>query len=326
MPRPNFEDFRYTGASDETVLNNVVATRKHIYASTNEFTDTVEQKLATFLATPSDILGDEILVRMTEFADENGRPSGALFDSLIAQSTGRRVISTNLPGIDFYGDSSTNEAQRLTPNQAKDLRAGSFNKVGSAIIQAVYNATLEFDLDPKFVILGNSMSAAITASALNAAREKAIKIKGASFAEPINATPSSLLKLGMQFVMSGRSAEGYIAMNPEIVREVSEPIMTIAKRAMSRNNYLYATALANGSMIDDLGLIDHLKDVPIFMSRGYGSNISPEDGFRLLESHLSQVADVDAVVFGDKNNPHDHPYVLTVQSFIDAANNILERQ
>lgn len=172
MTKPHFEDFQYTGANDSAVINELIASRKHLYAPTDEVTDTVEQKLATFLATPSHILGDEILVRMTEFADENGRPSGAVFDSLITQSTGRRVISTNLPGIDFYGDSFTDEAQNLTPNQAKDLHTGSFNKVGSAIMQATYNAALEFNLKPKFVILGTSMSTGIAAGALNAARKK----------------------------------------------------------------------------------------------------------------------------------------------------------
>ena len=129
----------------------------------------------------------------------------------------------------------------------------------------------------------------------------------------------------MQFIMSGRTAGGYVAMNPAIVREVSEPITTITKRATKPTNYLYATALAGSSLTRDLGSIDHLENVPIFISRGAGSSVSPEDGFRLLEGHLSQIADVESRVFGDKDNPHDHGYVLTVQSFIDAAKNILER-
>ena len=326
MPRPNFEDFRYTGADDPLAIQHVMASREDTYAFTGEGDDDTEQMLATFLATPMIMRGDEIIVRMTEFADENGRPSGAAIDSLLAESTGRRVISTNLPGIDFYGDGSNNAAQELTAEQADDLRKGSFGKVGGAIMQASYTGARELGIEsPEFIILGTSMSAAIAASGLRAARERGFIVKGVSFAEPTNTAVRSIPKLATQFIRAGLTANGYAAMNPSIVIDVSEPVATIIKRAAKPTNFLYATALASGSMLQDLGPVTDLEDIPVLITRGAGSSVSPRDGFEALANYLSVATDVQSHTFGNRYNPHDHGYTLTVQSFIDAAKNLIAR-
>lgn len=326
MLKPHFEDFSYQGADNQTAIDTVISNRRYIYAPTGESSEDGEQELATFLATPTHIDGQEVLVRMTEFADENGRPSGALFDSLIAESTGRRVISTNLPGIDFYGDSSHQQTQKLTSEQKTDLREGSFNKVGRAVMSAVHSATLAFDINPQYIILGTSMSSAIAASALSVIQEKELDIRGVTFNEPINILRRPILALGKQFIATNRTAAGYVAMNPDSVRNASEPVLTIAKRALRTTNFLYAMALANGTFSSDIQPLSQLTGIPVFMSRGANSTISPEYEFGLLHDFLKTTADVQTTTYGDhEQNPHDHAYVLTVQSFIDAAANILNR-
>jgi len=327
MSTPNFEEFKFTGTDDVSLLAQTIANRVSIVVPTGEMLGDTEQKLMTFITTPSNVAGDEVLVRLTEFADENGRPSGAIFDSLIAESTRRRVISTNLPGIDFYGDGSNKDGQKLTQEQAQDLRQGSFRMVGKSVMHATRNASTKLSIAPEFVILGTSMSAGIGAGVLNAANKSSIPIKGATFAEPTNVTPRSQLELGTHFLKAGLTAGGYVKMNPAILRDASEPIATIAKRALNPTNFLYARALASGSLIEDLGSIDHLQDVPIYLARGAASRVSPERGFDSLRKHLAQTADVEAYTFGDqRDNPHNHGYVLAVQPFIDAAQNVLDRQ
>jgi len=330
MPKPNYEDFRYTGVDDRTAITNVVKNRQHIYALSGSSDNTHEQRLATFLSTPSSIEGDEILVRMTEFSDDNWRESGAMFDAMIAESTGRHVISTNLPGIDFFGGKDTKDGQKLTAEQIEDLAKGSFRKIGSAIIHSVDAAATEFGLERQYILLGTSMSTALTAAALNAARLNNLVIKGATLAEPINLIDRSLTQLAAQFVYQPTAA-GYVAMNPKLIKEVSDPIMTIARRAFDlpsiKANKLYAQALSRGNLMSDLGEIDHLEGTPLYLTRGGASIVSPPEMFDPLAKHLAQTADVETKIFGDKHsNPHDHPYVLTVQSFIEASENILSKQ
>ncbi|MDB5160428.1 MAG: hypothetical protein JWO99_691 [Candidatus Saccharibacteria bacterium] len=330
MQRPIYRDFAYKGVEERSIIESVVKSRQHVYANSGSNDDHREQKLATFLSTPTHIDGDEVLVRMTEFSDDNWRESGAMFDAMIAETTGRHVMSTNLPGIDFFGKDETKSDQMLTTEQIEDLKNGSFRKIGGSIMHSVNSAAETFSVTPNYVLLGTSMSTALTAAALHAAYEASLTIKGATLAEPINLIDRSFTALASQFVYQP-TASGYVAVNPQLVREVSEPISTIVRRVFDvpslGANKLYAQALKQGNFIADLGDMDHLQNVPIYLTRGAASKVSPEEMFVPLAVHLSQVADVETEVFGDKaTNPHDHPYVLTVQSFIDAAENVLNRQ
>lgn len=327
MIRPQYEAFTYTGSTDKDALQQVASSRQNIYALTGEQLDSTAQKLATFITTPTHIDGDEVLIRMTEFADENARPSGVLFDSLLAESTGRRVISTNLPGIDFYGDASTLPAQEISDSQADDLRNGSFKKVGAAIMQAAHTAVVEKNIHPNYIVLGTSMSCATTAAAVGYSAENTIPIAGFTFAEPVNVLRRPTLQLATQFIGSGLHAGKYVAMNPESVRSVSEPVWTITKRAIKPTNFLYAGALAHDSLIRDLGPLDSFFNTPVYISRGAGSKVSPANGFEILKTHLQNSTKLESETFGNiTTNPHDHAYALTVQSFIDAAKNIINRR
>lgn len=327
MVKPNYEVFRYSGASDDEAIRHVAASRQQVYAKTGEQLDSTDQKLATFITTPTHIDGNEVLVRMTEFADENARPSGILFDSLLAESTGRRVISTNLPGIDFYGDKSTLLAQEISYKQIESLRHGSFQKIGAAVMQAVHTAAQQHEVESNYVVLGTSMSCATTAAAVGYAAAENISIAGFTFAEPVNVLRRPTFQLAVQFFRSGLNAGKYVAMNPENVRSVSEPVWTITKRAVKPINLLYAGALASDSLIQDLGPLEAFSNTPVYISRGAGSAVSPQEGFKVLTTHLQNATLLEAETFGDAStDPHDHAYALTVQSFIDAAQNILDRQ
>jgi hypothetical protein len=170
------------------------------------------------------------------------------------------------------------------------------------------------------------MSAAIAAGALRRIRERDLTVKAATFAEPVNIIRRPGPKLIGQFIMTNRTAAGYVEKNPPMLRDVSEPVTTIVKRVFNPTNFLYGGALAKDRLITDLGPIDFLEGIPIFMSRGGASKISPEAAFNQLAAHLGQVADVETHTYGDKRtSPHDHGYVLTIQSFIDASNSVLAR-
>jgi hypothetical protein len=328
MNAPNFEEFRYTGSEDHTVIHSTIASRQLTYSRSGYSSDTTEQQLATFLTTPSHIDGDEVLVRMTEFSDDNGRPSGAIFDALIAESTGRRVIDANMPGVDFYSEESKQAAQELTPDQIEDLKKRSFSKTGDAALCAVHNAAIEFDISQKYILIGSCMGGSLAAGGFTAARERGMDIAGMTFSDVVNIASRPNLQLVAQFAATRKYALSYDAMNPKILRDVAESTEQGVQRMMTdrKANALYWGANTNAGFIADLGSSDYLEDLPIYMTRGAGSKLSPATAFETTVRHLTTKADVQTKVFGDpQNNPHDHGYSLTVQSYIDAVNNIIDR-
>lgn len=326
--QPNFEEFKYKGSEDQSAIASTLANRQFLYSPTGDVSDTYEQKVATFLTTPSQLKSDSVLVRLTEFSDDNQRPSGAAFDALIAESTGYRVIDANLPGVDFYSKKNDQITQELTPSQIEDLRKGSFLKIGNAVMMAILNASGEFGIKPNYILLGSSMGASLIAGAIKTAGDVNANIRGLTIAEPLNVIDRSIPKLAKQFVMQPTVA-GYSDMNPSILHGSSNSIQQDVIRTFSdiRANSIYAGAIARNTFFTDLGRIDELENVPVYITRGGASVLSPENKFKSIIDKFSKVANVEAKIFGDlKTNPHDHPYCLTVQSFIDAVENIRSRE
>jgi hypothetical protein len=325
MTKPQFEDFAYKGVQDDAMIERVVANRQKVYALSDYASETSDQYLATFLTVPEAKQGDEFIIRTTAFSDDNGRESGAVFDALLAASTGRRVLAANAPGVDFYGHDDYQAGQEMTPDQIEGLRGGSFNKVGRAVMRAVHHTALWVGAkDPSYIMTASSMGAAIAAGALAEARESNLPIKGVALAETVNVFDRSLAKLGMQFANQPH-AVGYLGMNPEILHALDEPMHRWLERvrADGRSNWRYAKALARGAFFADLGSLEHLEGVPVYVTRGGGSSLSPERTLDALKANFGKVTNVDTQVFGDKKtNPHDHPYTMTVQSVIDAVNEI----
>jgi len=327
MNTPNFEEFRYKGSDDWAAINRLVRDRKSLFAPTGDSSDICDQKVSTFLTSPSQFRSDSTVVRLTEFSDDNRRASGAVFDALIAESTGCNVIAANLPGVDFYSKQSDQGSQELTRSQIEDLRKGSFLKVGAAVMNAVYYASSEFGVKSNYILLGSSMGASLIAGAANTIVSRGGSITGLTMAEPLNVVDRSVPKLARQFVIQPTVA-GYSAMNPQILHDVSGSFQQDVVRTLSdfKANSEYAGAIGRNALLTDLEQIDYLEDVPVYLTRGGASALCPEDGFNAIINKFKQVANVEVKTFGDeKLNPHDHPYCLTVQSFIDAVDNVLSR-
>jgi hypothetical protein len=339
--QPNFEEFAYQGPDDASIIDDIVESRTKIYTATG-FGDTVDQRLATFVSTPPVLAGPEFVVRSTAFSDDNGRKSGAYFDALIAEATGRRVIATNAPGVEYnqyFGNENTGDlsaeeaqaAQELTKDQIEDLaRRHSFVRVGQASMVALHNAAQTLETHPQFVVTASSMGSALAAAKLRAAGERGFDITGASFAEVVNTVNRNMyFKLLPQFGAGMGLAGLYVEHNPEVLKEHdNEGQMGWLKRLVNdtKANKLYGGALARDGFVNDLGNIDHLTGKPVLLTRGGASELSPEHLFAPLGEHFGRVALLRSTVFGDReSNPHDHPYTMTVKSVIDAANDVLER-
>jgi len=328
MNNPNFEEFRYKGSQDWTSIDSTLAARKLVYSPTGESSDSCDQRIATYLSTPAKLESDSVVVRLTEFSDDNGRPSSAVFDALIAESTGCRVIAANLPGVDYYSGIKDDETQELTPSQIESLKIGSFLKIGAAVMKAVHNATADLKVEQKYILVGSCMGGSLAAGAISVARCVGMNIKGLTIAEPTNIIDRSPSKMRLQFIKQPTVA-GYSAMNPDILRNLEEPVRKGFLRLYSdrQANSAYANALNKNTLISDFGNIDILENVPVYMTRGGASVLCPEKGFSPVVDKFSRVARVESVTFGDAiDNPHNHPYCLTVQSSIDAINNIQSRQ
>lgn len=333
MTKPHFEDFRYTGPDDRDVIDEIVQNRQRTYAATGFDSDTGEQRLATYLTTPLNLQSDEIVIRATAWSDDNGRDSGATFDAYVAQETGRRVIAVNAPGVEYKGfqDPAFADAQERTPEQLEELRQGKFRKVGAASMRAIENAAEEFGLaDREYILSASSMGVALGAGALYAAMRDGITINGVVLAEPVNHITRSRLILAKDFGSQAGLVPGYVDGNPEYLKEVESrvnPNVDLARRVWDdrKANTRYWAALAKGAFLYDLGNIDGLENVPIRITHGAGSKLSPTGAFDEFVSQFEQVADVSAEEFGDESNLHDHPYTMTVQSVIDGVNDVVER-
>lgn len=325
MKQPNYEDFRYKGSNDTDAIKATIANRVLTYALTDSGSDTFDQRVATLITTPRQLKSDLVVARLTEFSDDNLRPSGAVFDSLLAESTGCRVIAANLPGVDFYSPEDRQRTQELTPEQIEDLNKGSFVRVGAAVVRAIQNAAIESGIAPKLILLGSSMGASLAAGV---AGSDTVDIRGLTMAEPLNVENRSVPNLTMQFAVEPTMG-GYAAMNPQILRDNSDPIKKDIQRIITDFSSLYKYSYATGRnmMLNDLGNLDRLENVPVYLTRGAASTLSPESGFRPVVEKFSKVANVESKVFGDVvTNPHNHPYCLTVQSYIDAVESVLARQ
>lgn len=330
MSKPNFEDFRYIDNTPDEVITATVENRERVYASTGFDSDQAEQRLPVYLTAPSHIAGDEVIVRMPAWSDDNGRPEGALFDAYLAESTGRRVIAPNAPSIDFsaWADPEYHDASQLTPDQLEELKwRGSFKRTGAAVMRATYNGAKELGIDdPQLVITASSMGSAIAAGAIREALGYGMTLRGITLGETVNTIYRPLPVLGMQFGLQNTTAPGYLAMNPQRLQDAGESMGHWAKRTIEgrRGNLPYARALGRGTFYGDLGFIDGLsrtdQAVPIHISRGGGSRLSPDYAHEELVDHFARVTNVQGVEFAA---PHDHPLTMTHRFVSDAAKAVL---
>jgi len=326
MTKPFFEDFQYKGVDNDTQIKRMVEARETALVETGFSSDTHGQKLATYMTTPETLLSDDIIVRTTAFSDDNGRESGAVFDALIAANTGRRVITANAPGIDYYSDLRGDHLQEMTPDQREALRtSGSYGKIGAAVFKAIDGMRAQLDLNGGYIFTGSSMGVAIMGGMIAASKES--RVVGITIAEAVNVSDRSTLSLGAQFAAQSLSAPGYGAMNPAVLRELDEPPLQWINRMKfnTKPNYRYARAMAHGAFLADIGTPEHLETIPVYISRGAGSRLSPPDAPVKIAKHLKEIdAAVQTRVFGNADtNPHDHPYTLTVQSVIDSVNAVI---
>lgn len=332
MTKPRYEDFAYTGRTLEGNLIDDVAVQRTAEARTR--TDAPsgdgEQQLGVFTTTPESLISPEIIIRATAFSDDNGRPEGGLFDAYVAEATGRRVMAVNAPGVDYFGDDVAKKLGRLTPDQLEDLkRRGSFQKVGAASMQSLYNAAImNGEIDPSFIVSASSMGVAIGAGMLQEAYDKNIDISGVVLAEPVNHTKRPTAKLGLQFAKTNGNAPGYIEMNPQPIIDNSETMSFWAKRVVEGRtaNWAYARALGAGTFQADLGGIDGLADTKpgLYITNGTASRLSSDASGRDMKQFLEQFASVDSLQH-DAFVGHDHPYTMAVQSVVDGVGKVAKR-
>jgi hypothetical protein len=326
MIKPCYEDFRYSGVSidnleiDDEAVQRTAETRTRIDAESHD-----GQSLGVFTVTPDRLLYPEIIVRSTAFSDDNGRPEGALFDAYLAEATHRRVMSVNMPGIDYFTeDMASNTLSRLTPDQLEELRMyGSFRKVGESSMRALQNAAvMNGEHNPSFIVTASSMGVAVAAGMIRESFDKNMDVTGVVFAEPVNHVKRPLAKLGWQFAMTNATAPGYVAVNPEPLNESAESMGFWFKRVLEGRtaNWAYARALGAGTLLRDLGPIDGLADTrtPLYVTRGTASRLSSDKSgkdFTDFLEHLEQIKSLEHDTF----EGHDHPYTMTVQSVIDGV-------
>lgn len=348
--RPNFAEFAYSiPEADERVIDDIVAARVKTYELTGFGSDVADQRLGTYVSTPPELKGPELVVRATAFSDDNGRESGAYFDALIAHGTGRRVIAVNAPGVEYkdylradndshLSPEQAEAAQELTPDQIEFLKKGSFQKTGEASMVALFNAAQVYEATPRFIVISSSMGSAQTAGKVRAAAGKGYDIAGVSFAEIVN-TIDRVPRIGSmpvgpkwgkilpQFAGGMGLAPQYTEHNPAVLRRHdTEKTGGWARRVVNdtRANSLYAGALAQPGFYDDLGDVEHLEGRPVLLTRGAASELSPVEQFGRLSRAFTGTA-LNSITYGDQNNPHDHPYTMTVGYYVAAVKDNIER-
>ena len=339
MTKPRFEEFRFKGADDADLrqrVNTITSRRRRVYAPTGYETIGADQRLGVYVTTPLDPQGEELVIRTTAFTDDNGRESGAVFDALIADATGRRVIAANAPGVDYSKtmDPTFETNQELSPDQIEELTQhgmhSGFIRTGDAVMNAIHYTAHELDISRQYILTASSMGVALGAGMLRSALENNHDVKGVTLAEPVNHVARRLPGFAKDFLVSGSRQPGYLAMNPDVLSELDEPPLKWMERVVEdrKANWTYARALGKGSFYLDLGAVDGLEEVPVYLTRGAGSRLSQAAPFAGMVAKFKRVGGdyVDDRTFGDNvANPHDHPYTMTVQSVIDGVNNVINR-
>lgn len=332
MAKPNFADFRYNGDVSERTLATTLNARESTYAraSTGFDSDQGEQRLAVYMTSPSRLEGPEVIMRMSPFSDDPGRPEGRVMDAYLAEETGRRIMMVGSPSVDFsaWANPDYHDESQLTPEQIEELREkGSFKKTGAAVMRAGYNAALEFGIeDPEIVISTSSMGSALVPGAVNAALEDGMALRGLALGETVNHVARPLPLLMAQFAMQNFTAPGYLAMNPQPLQDVGESMGYWLKRTYEARsaNWSYARALGAGTFYADLEGIDGLAqtdmDVPVLLMRGGGSRLSPAGAHHELVDFFSEVTEVQSVEYAA---PHDHALTMTERFMRDSINGVL---
>ena len=322
--KPNYEAFRFQGTDTTENIDTVIKKRTVRY----EPTGYDDQHLAVYRTVPLELRSPEAIVRLSPWSDDFGRPENALFDAYLAEVTGREVLSPNAPGVDFsrWRDPAYDELHRMTPDQREQLhQAGSFQKVGHAVVRAVAGTMERTDGGERGIILhGSSMGVAMAGGAIRGALEEGVSLKGIALEEGVNADERSIPRLGVQFLTQFADADGYIKQNPERLQNEGESMPNWLRRtgeAMTANA-AYVRGLARASFLSDaLGGLQRegLEGVPVYITRGTASSLATERGFQAMRQGFESVgAELDDQEF----DGHTHPYTMTVQSVVNAIDKV----
>lgn len=328
MKSPRYEDFRFRGTINPSIIKETIDGREVFYAPTGAEGNAGEQYLAVYQTVPQEMIAPEPIVRMPAWSDDNGRPECAVFDALLAGATGRPVLAPNAPGVDFsqWRDSDFDDSHLMTPDQIEELeKHGSFTKAGAAVLRATSAAARHFEMPPDLILHSSSMGVALAGGAIRAALASGTRLNGIVLAEGVNYTARSTVGLAVQFAGQNKYAGGYLQQNPDLLKERSESMVRWGRRTLEAwpANWRYIQGLGRGAFVDDIGDISGLarneQDTPVFMSRGTLSKLAAPEGHdavrELFERH-------DVTVGSREYGGHDHPYTMTVQSVIDGVREV----
>ncbi len=326
MTKPRFEDFAFTFPYDEEdIAKAAIETRERIYVPTGAG-DKADQKLAVYLTVPDGVdRSKSPIVRFPAWSDDNGRLEGAYFDALLARATDRPVLAPNAPGVDSseWRDAIYDETHLMTSDQHEELRRlGSFRKVGAAVARALHEASEQFGLTSEHIYHSSSQGVALAGAAMAAALARGDKLQGLVFSEGVNFRERGLLTLAAQFGLQNRYAAGYLAQNPDIIPAEEMQHWAARVREAKSANWSYIQGLTQGMFVSDAGDVSPLQEqkVPVLMTRGTASHLSNGEAYAGVKNHLQSKG---VVVFDKPYEGHDHPYTMTVQSVVDAVNEIV---
>ncbi|MBL8159193.1 hypothetical protein JNJ66_01920 [Candidatus Saccharibacteria bacterium] len=327
MNRPNFEDFRFDHPLDTAALQYSRESRERHVVRTGFSSDDSEQTLQVYVTLPAKQRSATPLIRLPAWSDDLGRPENGIIDPILANATGRPVISPNAPGVDFHEwrAPGTEESHRLTPDQLEELDGGSFQRVGRAVLTAAAEAARRTELGERSLMYASSMAVAFGGAVIRAALQRGHTIEGLVLAEGVNLVERPAPELAWQFVSQNRFAPGYLAMNPQAVQDATEGQRRFLQRVINgrQANYAYVRALTRGRFLDDAGDLSGLSagemGTAVYMTRGSESKLSPQAGNdAAMEAFVRAGVAAGSDVFAG----HDHPYTLTLQSILDATKKV----
>lgn len=322
MKHPRYSEFAYTAEfNPEEIKHAAEDTRERVYVQTGAG-ETADQMLAVHLTVAEGADRSVTpIVRLPAWSDDNSRREAGYFDALLSHATGHPVLTPNAPGVDFseWRDSQYDASHLLTPDQLEDLHSrGSFRKVGAAVMNALDDASRHFNLSGDYLLHASSMAVAMGGAAIAARGES---LRGVVLSEGANFSDRSLLALGAQFGLQQRYVAGYLKQNPDIIPgEAMGHWLGRTKEAWTAN-WAYIQALKRGAFLTDLGDPSALReqDIPVHMTRGSISRLADaaahEDVYQFLK--------INGVTVSNKQyEGHDHPYTMTVQSVVDAVDEV----
>lgn len=333
MPKihPRYEDFAWENpAVDDAAILRAAKNTEVVYAPTGASTDTAEQRLAVYRTVPDEIKDAKVIWRFAAWSDDYGRsPEGALFNAAIAQDLGRVVLAINNPGVHFskwHKDGVTAEQTLvMTPDQRESVSSGNFRPIGGATVRAAIFASKHFGLSVESpYIYGSSLAGAIAGAGARYALDNGVTPGGIALEDVANYDQVPLLELGNNFRKEGGYMKGYLAQNPEVIRDADEnPLRWIRRSFLERqgftSNLALARGLARGSFIAMLGDPDAFQDMPVLITGGSASLINKGIGQEKAVKHLRNGgADVEEVIYGG----HHHNYTVTSRAPTDALRQV----